>query len=165
MKLLRIAIFSLLPVLASVRPSLGNQILLDFERFAPSSCRAICTPDPFSVLSNRESDGVIFGKPGKSTGVAVVQNVAANSPSSGTKTVAGLDENGRIPGASTGDIFVSFVVPDTKNPATTNFVSFSIGDSGGDLDTFEIRLFDVNNSLLELLGVSYTARSFVSFAI
>jgi hypothetical protein len=163
MKLLHVAILSLLPILVYVHPSQGNQIFLDFERFAPSNCRAVCTPDPFSVLGNRESDGVLFGKSGKSTGVAVVESVN-NSPSSGTKTVAGLDENGQIPGASIGDIYWSFVVPGTNNPATTNFVAFSLGDSGQDLDTFTIRLFDLNDSLLELWEGSSIARFFVSFA-
>jgi len=119
------------------------------------------TPDPGSVLTNNfASQGVVFGKLGISAGVAVVRDSLA--PSSGLNSVAGLDAGGIIPGTTSGaflgDIYFSFVVPGSSVPATTDWVSFTIGDAGGDLDIFQIRSYDLSDTLINSADVSGASR-------
>ncbi len=117
-------------------------------------------PDTGSVITdNFMSAGVIFGS-AASAGVAVVQDSLA--PSSGSNSVAGLNTSGKIPGTlhggCTGDIYFSFVIPGTRSPSVTDYVSFTIGDSGGDSDLFEIRSYDLDNNLIDIRNVSNTSR-------
>lgn len=120
-------------------------VLIDFEGldYTPSSAGNV-TPVPSSVITDQfASDGVIFGRAGISAGVAVVRDSLA--PSSGLNSVAGLDADGIIPGTTTGadlgDIYFSFL-------GVTDYVSFTIGDSGGDVDIFDIRAYDASDNLV-----------------
>lgn len=119
-------------------------------------------PNPASILTNDFApQGVVFGRSGTSAGVAVVRDSLA--PSSGLNSVAGLNAAGVIPGtgiggAVVGDIYFSFVEPGSSTPSTTDWVSFTIGDSGGDLDVFQIRSYDLSNTLINSADVSGVSR-------
>ena len=122
------------------------------------------TPPAETILTDQfKSAGVIFGRPGISTGVSVVQelenpldlsSVNLLAPSSPRNSVAGLDAAGIMPrgaeadgtprGPVVGDIFFSFVVPGTTTPGTASSISFTVGDGGGDLDLWEIRAFGLD---------------------
>lgn len=145
MEFLRVAVLSLLFVFVGVHSSRGNQILLDFEDFPNATSFFGPIDPPSSILGSLESDGILFGKPGKSTGVVVIQT------SNGGQKVAGLAENDQLPsdGNFIGDIYFSFVVPGTTKLATTNAVSFTLGDSSQEHpDEFQIRVFDLADMLL-----------------
>jgi hypothetical protein len=122
-------------------------------------------PNPSSVLTNDfMSQGVTFGKPGVSAGVAVIRWF--QHPLSGD-TVAGLDASGRIPesekgGVAVGDIYFSFVQPGSSTAGYTNSLSFTIGDTGGDKDRFEIRSYDLTDGLIQTLNISNYSRFLVS---
>ncbi|MDZ8106800.1 MAG: PEP-CTERM sorting domain-containing protein [Nostoc sp. DedQUE12a] len=138
--------------------------LLTFEEL-PTTTLPASTPVPESVLTDDFiSDGVLFGKTGVSAGVAVVSTGFGLDPSAGN-TVVGLDQFGNIPDIVTGDIFFSFVLPNTLQPAQTDFVSFSIGNGGVDVDIFEIRAFDVNNTLLQTQNFANQSAFPVSFSL
>ncbi|MBH8563284.1 PEP-CTERM sorting domain-containing protein [Nostoc sp. CENA67] len=142
----------------------AQAVLLDFEGL-PTTPLPSSTPVPESVLTDDLiSDGVLFGKTGVSAGVAVVENGFGLDPGAGN-TVVGLDQFGNIPNIVTGDIFFSFVVPNTLQPGQTDFVSFSIGNGGGDVDVFEIRAFDFNNTLLQTQNFAKEAAFPVSFSL
>ncbi len=149
---------------------IAGATLIDFEGLPFTSVSGgNITPIPGSVLTdNFKGVGVLFGKAGVSTGVAVVRDSFA--PSSGVNSVAGLDNSGIIPGSSgggaaVGDIYFSFVVPGTNNPAVTDLVSFTIGDSGGDLDIFQIRAYDLANTLIATNDVSGISRFPVTISV
>lgn len=105
------------------------------------------TPAPASVITDYfASAGVVFGQPSVSSGVAVVTN-KPGLVTSGVNAIVGLDLAGIIPGDpnnkfAIGDIYFNFVDPGSMASAVTDFVSFSIGDGGGDLDTLEVHAFD-----------------------
>ncbi len=145
----------------------ANAALIDFEGlpFTLITSGGNKVPNPASVLTNDFMNlGVLFGRAGVSTGVAVVRDSLA--PSSGLNSVSGLDANGILPGAGggaiIGDIFFSFVGPGTMTPSTSNSVSFTIGDAGGDNDVFQIRAFNLGNTLINTQNVSGTSRFSVS---
>jgi len=126
------------------------------------------TPNPPSVVtSDFMSDGVLFGKPGVSTGIAVVRD--SFGPSSGLNSAAGLDAAGILPGTSSGscvgDIFFSFVLPGTLTLGETDYVSFTIGDTGGDLDIFEIRSYNLVDTLFDTQNVSNASRFPVTISL
>lgn len=134
----------------------AQAVLLDFEGI-PTSDFTSTVPLPESVLTNNFiSEGVIFGNPAVSAGVAVVPTGFGLDPSAGN-TIIGLDQFGNIPPIATGDIFFNFVLPNTLTPAETNSVSFSIGNGGGDIDIFEIRAFNLNNDLIQTQSFSNSA--------
>jgi len=145
--------------------------LIDFEglSFTTITVGGDITPNPASVItSGFGSVGVLFGQPGVSTGVAVVRDSLA--PSSGLNSVAGLNAAGIIPGspaggADVGDIFFNFVVPGTSTPAATDLVSFTIGDNGFDLDVFQIRSFNLANTLINTQNVSGISRFPVTISV
>jgi hypothetical protein len=144
-------------------------IMIDFEA-VPSSDNLYGTPNnPASVLTNEfQAEGVVYGRNGMSAGVAVLEIPFSFAPSSGTKVVVGLDRDGTIPestvGAAIGDIYLTFVVPGQTTPAATDFVSFTLGDAGGDLDEFEIRCYDLHNVLIDSQAASGNARFTFSVA-
>ncbi|WP_445635642.1 PEP-CTERM sorting domain-containing protein [Nostoc sp. DSM 114161] len=158
---------SILPIVGTVflgQINAAQAALLDFEGL-PTTTLPTNTPVPESVLTDDFiSDGVLFGKTGVSAGVAVVGPGFGLDPSAGN-TVVGLDQFGNIPDIVTGDIFFSFVLPNTLQPAQTDFVSFSIGDGGADLDIFEIRAFDINNTLLQTQNFVNESAFPVSFSL
>jgi hypothetical protein len=148
--------------------SLSDAVVIDFEGlpFTPVVAGTIPAIPASVLIDNFKADGVIFGKSGVSAGVAVVRDSFA--PSSGLNTVAGLDAAGNIPGgvgATVGDIFFSFVVPGTSTPASTDLASFTIGDGGGDLDIFQIRTFDLADSLINTQDVSGSSRFPVTISV
>lgn len=138
---------------------------LDFEGL-PTTTLPTDTPNPASVLTdNFISQGVLFGKAGESAGVAVVPSGFGLGSGSGENSIVALDKDGKIPPIVTGDMFFSFVQPDSLTAAVTDFVSFNIGDAGGeggDLDIFQIRVYDLANSLINTLDFSNTGRFPVS---
>jgi len=144
----------------------AQAVVLDFEGlpYTVINTSGDIVPNPNSVLTdNFRNLGVIFGRSGVSQGVAVAQDSFA--PSSGVNSVVGLDSNGIIPGgpgAALGDIYFSFVVPSTDTPAAAGFVSFTIGDGGGDVDIFQIRSYNLSNALVDIQEVAGAARFLVN---
>jgi hypothetical protein len=131
--------------------------LIDFEGI-PATTATSGTPPPNTVLTNNfNALGVVFGLSGVSAG-AVVSNASATAPSSGTQTAGGLAANGTITPTLDDDLYFSFVLPGTSTPAVTNSISFTIGDSGGDFDTFIIHSFNLANAEINTQNVSGAAR-------
>ncbi len=155
----------------AICPTVANAVVtLDFEGLPYTSVTTAGdkTPAAGSVLTDDfMSDGVLFGKAGTSAGVAVVRNSYA--PSSGLQSVAGLDASGIIPGsgsgAALGDIYFSFVGPGTLTPGYTDYVSFTIGDAGGDIDVFQIRSYDYAGTLIDTQDFSEAARFSVAISV
>lgn len=142
----------------------ASATLLDFEGLPFTDVGGISgniVPNAASVLTNDFlAQGILFGESGVSAGVAVVQDSLA--PSSGVNSIAGLDASGIIPGAGggsgLGDIFFSFV-------GVTDFVSFTVGDAGGDIDIFDIRAYDLTNSLIFNQHIENPSRFGVNVAV
>jgi len=166
MKLQKTAIVVLSVLTMVSTAALGEVVSINFEGFPYTliTTGGNTTPNPASVLTNNFiSDGVIFGKAGTSSGVAVVRDGFA--PSSGSNSVTGLDASGIIPGtrgACVGDIYFSFVQPGTSTPGVTNSVLFTIGDGGADLDVFQIRSYNLSNVLINTQNVSKEWRFLVT---
>jgi PEP-CTERM putative exosortase interaction domain len=77
----------------------------------------------------------------------------------------GLNEEGFIPDdIATGDIYFSFYAPGTNEASVTDFVEFSIGDQGGDLDIFDISFFDNSGNLLNTFHYEDTSHFLVSYS-
>jgi hypothetical protein len=146
-------------------------VIIDFEGLPYTDCHGLAgdvIPDAASVLADSfMSDGVLFGSK-TSAGVAVEQD-SSDAPSSGLNSVVGLDVFGSIPGTESGgrvgDIFFSFVLPGTRTPAYTDYVSFTIGDAGYDLDVFEIRSYNLADELIDIRNVSDTSRFLVAISV
>jgi hypothetical protein len=144
--------------------------LIDFDEiaaFTPAVAGDV-VPVAGSVVTNQyQIDGVLFGKASVSVGVAVVRDTLL--PSSTPNSVAGLDAAGLIPGSelgsTIGDIYFSFVVPNTSNPGIASSVSFTIGDGGGDVDVWQIRSYDLNDLLIDTQNISSEARTSVSINV
>jgi hypothetical protein len=135
----------------------AQAVVLDFEGL-PTTTLPATIPLPESVITNNFiSEGVIFGKPGVSAGVAVVPIGFGLGDLNAGNTIVGLDQFGNIPPIVIGDIFFNFVLPNTLTPAQTDTVSFSIGNGGGDIDIFEIRAFNLNNELIQTQNFSNEA--------
>lgn len=162
MQLFRAIIGSAAILILISTPAIAS-VEIDFEGLAYTDVTGLSgdvTPDPSSVLTdNFMPDGLLFGDV-MSAGVAVVRDSLA--PSSGLNSVAGLDISGNIPGTESGgrvgDIYFSFVLPGTQTSAYTNYVSFTVGDSGFDLDEFEIRSYDLADKLIDVQNVSGISR-------
>ena len=141
--------------------SMAQAVVINFDSIADytASSAGNVTPVAGSVITDQfASDGVIFGRAGLSTGVAVVRDTLA--PSSGLNSVAGLDAEGIIPGTSSGadlgDIYFSFL-------GVTDSVSFTVGDAGGDTDIFDIRAYDSSDALVFDNHYENTSRFLVEF--
>ncbi len=125
-------------------------------------------PSPDSVLTdNFINDGLLFGRAGISKGVAVLKSDSDSlAPSSGFNSIGGLDEFGNLPGtnlgAAIGDIFFEFVLPSSHTSAFTDFVQFTVGDTGGDLDMFKIYAYGLNDQLIYNQNFSNISRFSVS---
>jgi hypothetical protein len=158
-------------VIFAICPTVANALVtIDFEGlpYTAVTTSGNITPVAGSVLTDDfMSVGVLFGKEGTSAGVAVVRDSFA--PSSGSNSVAGLDASGMIPssggGAAIGDIYFSFVSPGSLMPSATDWVSFTIGDGGGDLDVFQIRSYTLGGSLIDTQDLSNTSRFPVTIAM
>jgi hypothetical protein len=135
--------------------------LLDFDALAASTNLGGIPNNPASVLStNLNGDGIVFGRAGVSAGVAVVTYLgeAFSEPN----FISGLNNAGSLIGNVAGDLYFHFVVPGTLISAATNSLSFVIGDSGGDFDSWTIRAFNLAGVLIDtqmLSGDSYQVYS------
>src|SRR4051812_7680111 len=121
------------------------------------------TPPPSTVVTNDYATlGIVFGEAGFSAGVAVVNDPSdANSP---PNAVCGLNAAGNIPDICTGDTYFHFVNPaNGVSAASTNFVSFVLGDSGGDTDSYLLHVYNSSNVELEARPVVSLARTLQSF--
>ena len=164
------SVFAAMAALTVISAPAVATVIIDFEGlpyFDVSGLAGDVIPDAASVLADSfMSDGVLFGSK-TSAGVAVVRDSFA--PSSGLNSVVGLDEFGSIPGTEygggVGDIFFSFVLPGTRTPAYTDYVSFTIGDAGYDLDEFEIRSYNLADELIDVRNVSDTSRFLVAISV
>ena len=164
------AVMGVVIVLTVISTPAVALVIVDFEELPYTNVSGLAgdvTPDAASVLTdNLISDGVIFGSE-TSAGVAVIQDSLA--PSSGLNSVAGLDILGNMPGTGSGgrigDIFFSFVLPGTQTLAYTDYVSFTVGDAGYDLDEFEIRSYDMGDTLIDVQNVSGTSRFPVTISV
>jgi hypothetical protein len=137
----------------------AQAVLITFEPHAAGTALTGTPPAASVVTTEFAPLGVVFGRAGVSAGVSI-QSSAANvaSPPNGA---CGLNAAGTIPGICAGDIFFNFV--NGASPGITNAVSFSIGDSGGDLDTWILRVFDQNDLLLEARPIATVAFATHSF--
>ena len=145
------------------------QVTLDFEGLPATPIVAgDLVPLPGSVLTDDYvGDGVIFGRDGVSLGVAV--GIDSFAPSSGVNSVVGLDENGIIPGTSSGaalgDIYFRFVLPGTTIPGESEGVTFTIGDAGGDVDEFIITSYDSGDNQVDSRHVMGDSRFLVALPV
>jgi hypothetical protein len=132
--------------------------------YTPITHSGPTTPNAESVLTNQLAPlGVVFGKAGVSMGVAVVR-LASLWPSSPPNSIAGLDAQGILPGDErgilSGDIYFEFVLPGTSIPAYSDGIGlgFTLGDFGGDTDAFQIRCYDLANTLIDTVQASGDSR-------
>ena len=164
----RIILWYVLGLLSASRNA-ASATTLDFEGLPITfiSSGGNLTPVPSSVLTaNYQSLGVLFGRGGVSAGVAVVRDTLA--PSSGLNSVVGLDAGGHIPGIEgtvAGDIYFSFVLPGSLTPGITDSISFTIGDEGFDLDSFQIRAYNLADALISSQNVSGVSRFPVNISV
>jgi len=164
------SVFAAMAALTVISAPAVATVIIDFEGlpyFDVSGLAGDVIPDAASVLADSfMSDGVLFGSK-TSAGVAVVRDSFA--PSSGLNSVVGLDEFGSLPGTEyggrVGDIYFSFVLPGTRTPAYTDYVSFTIGDAGYDLDEFEIRSYNLADELIDVRNVSDISRFLVEISV
>jgi len=140
---------------------MAQAVVIDFDSISAYNTvvGGNATPVAGSVITDQfSSDGVIFGRAGVSAGVAVVRGDLA--PSSGLNSVAGLNADGQIPGVSpggaVGDIYFNFL-------GLTDYVSFTIGDGGGDTDIFDIRAYDAGDNLVYNTHYENPSRFLVGF--
>ncbi len=130
----------------------SNAALIDFDNHSSTSSLTGAVPESSVVTDDYINEGVVFGKSGVSAGVAVINNSNTFSTPNGA---CGLDVNGNIPSICTGDIYFNFV--SGASNAVTDFVSFVVGDSGGDLDGWIVNVFDIADNLLESRAFTSTS--------
>ncbi len=141
------AVLSMCSALAS------QAAVITFEELTPSGNLGGGAPTVPAVTDFYASEGVVFGQTGVSAGIVAATDFGLQAIS-GTNVAVGLDSSGDIPTSATGDIYFSFVTPGTTTPSTANNVAFWIGDSGGDVDFFQIRVFDLLDNLIETQDLS-----------
>ncbi|MBN8734623.1 MAG: PEP-CTERM sorting domain-containing protein [Acidobacteria bacterium] len=116
---------------------------IDFESSVASGTINGAPENAASIISTQFNGlGIVFGRAGESAGVSVTD--AATLALNGAQGAVGLDVNGLVPAFASGDIHFYFVVPGTLTPATTDGLSFLIGDTDGDLDEWTIHTYDIN---------------------
>lgn len=144
-------------------PVPAHAVLIDFDAL-PASTNLGGVPDnPLSVISTGlAAQGVVFGKPGVSAGVAVI-SIPANAFSS-PNAISGLDAAGQLTLAVAANVYFSFVLPDLT-PATTDFLTFKVGDGGGDLDSWTITAFDLADVAIDVQNLSGTAHQTYTLAV
>jgi hypothetical protein len=141
----------------------SHAVLLDFESLDGVSAQAGPIV-PVAVIDDEfASDGILFGKAGISAGVGVINSVAfIDSMIVPARTIGGLDAGGILPGVGsgccTGDIYFKFL-------GVTDLISFIVGDLGGDFDVFEIRAYDIANTLVDLQNVQGDSFQNVTIAV
>ncbi len=127
----------------------SNAVLINFDNHIATSQGSGTPPANTVVTNDYISEGVVFGRTGVSAGVAVVNNPNTYSNPNG---VCGLNAIGDLTSSCIGDIYFNFV--NNQSDAVTDFVSFVVGDSGGDLDRWVINVFGIADKLLESRAVS-----------
>jgi len=140
----------------------ASATLVNFDSHASTILVSSGTPPASSVVTDDYADlGVVFGRFGLSDGVAVVNNT---NTFSGPNGASGLDASGKFVENSIGDIYFNFV--DTANSllmATTDVVSFYLGDGGTDMDMWDIYVYDQSDILLEKRSVASISNFQLSF--
>jgi hypothetical protein len=141
--------------LGSTASLTAQAAFIDFDTHASTTLLGGVPPASAVVTNDFAALGVVFGRAGLSAGSAVVANGNTFSPPNGA---CGMDAGGSIVFACSGDQYFNFVNPaDGTTAATTNFLSFVVGDSGGDLDSWILHVYDINNNQLEARVVSSVA--------
>ena len=139
----------------------AEAIFINFDSHASTTQISGTPPASAVVTDDYESQGILFGRAGVSAGVAVVNNSSTFSLPNGA---CALDAAGDLIHACSGNIYFNFTDPaGSGNDATTDFVSFVIGDSGGDDDFWTINVFDVADILLETRDIVSAANTLQSF--
>jgi hypothetical protein len=137
--------------LLSLLPANAWATTISFDDLAAGFCvpSPQCAPPAGTILSDELLNlGVVFGQGGQSAGVAVIGGTQVNlGPSSYPNTIVGLNPAGEIPSNFTGSIFFGFFMPGGA-AAVSNSVSFTLGDGGGDADSFEIRAYGLDGQML-----------------
>ncbi len=142
--------------------STAHAASINFDAHASTTMTTGVPPASAVVDDDFASLGIIFGEAGLSAGGAVVNNSSANSLPNG---LCGLDTSGSIVSACTGDQYFHFVDPSNGvTPASTNLLSFVVGDSGGDTDSWLIHVYNSSNVELEARAVVSTNNILESFA-
>jgi hypothetical protein len=143
-------------------PMAANAAFINFDSHASTGALSGVAPASALVTNDYAAQGIVFGRSGVSAGVAVVNNSSTNSAPNGA---CGLDAAGSIVASCAGDIYFHFVDPSNgTTPATTNALSFYVGDAGGDLDAWTINVFGVGDALLEARSFSSVSNILQSFA-
>jgi hypothetical protein len=138
----------------------AQAILIDFNSHPFTPQFAGLPPANAVVTDDFASLGIVFGQHGLSAGVAVVHSSGLGS----SPGACGLDAAGNIPLACSADISFNFVDPAGSGAkATTDFLSFVVGDAGGDLDTWTLNIYDIDDVLLESRAVASSAATLQEF--
>jgi hypothetical protein len=138
---------------AAIAPAQAAFINFDSHASTGSTSGA---PGAAIVTNDFASLGIVFGRAGLSAGSAVVTS-PGNVPS-GPNGACGLDSAGSITANCAGDQYFNFVSPsDGVTPATTNSLSFFVGDGGGDIDSWILHIYDASDTQLEARVVSNAA--------
>jgi hypothetical protein len=142
--------------------STAHAASINFDTHASTGLTSGVPPSSALVTDDYASLGIVFGRAGVSAGVAVVNNSSTNSTPNGA---CGLDAAGAIVSICTGDQFFYFVDPgNSLIPASTNSLSFVVGDSGGDLDSWILHIYDSSDAELEARVVASVANTLQSFS-
>ncbi|MES2149481.1 MAG: PEP-CTERM sorting domain-containing protein [Pseudomonadota bacterium] len=156
-QLVRCALACALAISAEVHAAL---VTVNFDSFAGTTLVTGVAPLASIVTDDFLAQGILFGKTGKSAGSYVYNDTSAP----GGKAACGLDAAGAIAPACKGDQYFSFVKPgDASKTGATNSLSFLIGDQGGDLDSWILHVYDVNNVELEARAASAVATTTQTF--
>jgi hypothetical protein len=149
-------------VLALVGVLRADAGFIDFDSHASTPLVSGLPPASAVVTDDYASLGIVFGSAGLSAGSAVVANPNTFSLPNGA---CGLDAAGSITANCAADQYFSFVSPsDGTTPATTSFLSFVVGDGGGDLDSWILHIYDISNVELEARVVASISNISESFA-
>ena len=134
-------------------------VTIDFDEHIHNSGSDFANEDSI-VTDDYVSDGIVFGKDGVSPGGVVSWNLNTNSDPKG---LCALGFDGWTDCAS--DIYFYFVLANDANTlATTDYLSFYVGDSGTDLDSWIINTYDPFNNLLESRTVTSYRNILVEFS-
>jgi len=136
-------VVGLAPVIVAISVAPVHAVFIDFEGLASTSLTSGTPPASAVLDTDLQNLGIHFGRSGLSPGVVVSNNTSAAF--SNPNSINGLDAAGDIVFALEGDTYFNFVVPNTSTPAIVNSVSWVMGDTGGDLDEWRVRAYDLSN--------------------
>jgi len=143
----------------------AHATLLTFEGLPASTNLAGAPNNPASILTTQfASLGIVFGHPGVSTGVAVLNNTSGSLTD--PNAISGLDASGNLTANTAGDIYFRFVAPSNPSQGSvTGALSFAVGDDGGDLDSWIIRAFDLNDVLIDTQALAGNSHQIYSLSM